>query len=507
MLRIFAAILIYSLAFAQPTRLPFRAGSAGGGSGLCAPTSEQLARRSSLDSLPAITTPALPVRSTPTCDPAYGSQITRVDDDSYNADQIDIKGATFFNVNDTQILTTVASGALRLYDVDANGIVSGGRTMGLVQTPSVQASCAPNNTWWDVSNHPDAPTSFYCAIGMRIYLVSTAETGTALQNSSMVADLTSEYPGGSIFQVMPAWSGTRVVFTVRDVSHSAAPWDGPMLAWYVVDVLSRTTTTPTTNYSIARKFKNGVDSANWYTFQTAGGLQLASAFASVETGTGTLGSGTGTYVNGYKPVIDLSGQWVIHPTNDQTGCTSPGTPNCGAHTQAAGPWNSVAIQNVATGEIRWAHGTGHSGAGDQIYSTFNGSGYGTCITKPKTYDILTLTTNPSFAAAENQGRCDVPGAPGFGFGIQYVSVVGTKAIHSLSCNTIGPCNTPVPAFQDELYTVSSAGVVRREVKLYHLRGAGLEFIQPIWNRAGTMAGFQSNWGSSNSYIFILKIID
>lgn len=489
-------LILLALALLLAQRLPPVRSSGGAITG-CSPTQEQLDRRSILTSIPAVTPPTLPAygATTPTCDPAFGSQIVRLDDDSYNLDQIDIAGRLFFNRDETAYITSVASGAQRIYDFNPSTLVpSNARMLGLVQTPEAQQNAPANNMWWDQSTHPDAPTSLYAAIGMRIYLVSTVPNGTAIATSQMVADMSAEYPGGLIFQVMPAASGTRILFVVLDPARGFAK-----LAWYVVDLLSRTSATPTTNYTVVRKFKNGVDSPNWYDFQTNSGLQFTSTFAHVTTADGV--------VNGYKPIIDATGQWIVHITNDPTGCTSPSsTGACGATFAPTGPYNTYAIQNVATGQVRWAQGGGHSGAGNEVLYGFNTSGYATCIDRPKAWFFADLTTDPTFTAAANQGRCDLPTLTGgLGYGIQYTNVKGTTAVHVHSCN-VGPCATPVPPFQDEMFTVSPAGVVRREAKLYHLRGTGNEYLQPIWARTRNWVAYQSNWGSTNSYIFLLRIV-
>jgi hypothetical protein len=426
--------------------------------------------------------------------------VSRIDDDSFNADQIDTRGQFFFNKNSTRVGMSAIAGQVRIYNINPSTGAVIGTGWGLDNMrDTVSGALIPqqiSTVWWDKSAQSDAERTVFYAYQMLIYRVNVVEDAGVF-HAVKVVDMTTEYSGGYFERCSAANDTYRFFCAVIDGTHGG----GGKLAYYVVDILSPAPSNPATNYTIRSKFKNGVDSANWWQPKTTGpsGLwQLASLFAAVTTIDGPY------VVNGYKGSIDRSGLWIIHSLNDQAGCSSPSPTICGVHTRLAGPWNSLAIENVADGTIRYAHGVGHLDPGIERISTSNGSDAGPCLTQPKYFVFSALTNSTSFAV--NGGTCLLTAvAPsGFGWYVQYASraASGDWATHTQACGT-GLCPN-AGAFLDEVFNLNEVtGEFDRIVRMHHNGSGGIEYLQPMQNSDGSLIAFESNLGGE-THVYIVK---
>jgi hypothetical protein len=505
--------------------------------GTC-PNATQIANRTSTSALVGYSAPPVPAtRGAWYCDPVFGSLVVRLDGDEYTNDSTAPLASLAFNKDSTYAAWGAGGGGFYVAPVTltptavyANTAVGAGSIIDPLvdRTTGVTVGVTLENIWFDMGGDVGAPCRLFIADRdtLKIYQMSVCEgRATTGPNAGkfvadVVADLTATigtaYP--KWHRVMPTASGRRVQFSLY--RSSALDYGNCNCGYGVIDITNVTGANPLTAFTVKRLIRNDIETATTLTFE----YWTGDGGRTWQNGIGNGASGSAPI--GYKQTGITDSGWLLHSLGTSPeGAPAPPTP--------IGPWNSPLAENLDTGELKFIHGSGHGDLIEDRWTAFNTSGFGACLTGPKTWLFSSLTSNnPSLAL--NGGSCLLttgewgwvayPGAFWTG-GVQYASTFSKSnvatIIHSCppgGCPSAGPPGSATGvlwAGVDEIVNVNTAtGAFKRMARLFtSIGGGGYTPVQPIQSRRLNLAGnpelimFASNFFGADGQSHIYVVVD
>lgn len=465
-------------------------------SSFCTPTAEQLANRASTGPLPPETPLALPEPGGKYCDPAFGTEVLRLSDDTSDKITTDTLGQVGFNQDSTRFATRTGEGQIRVYLLNPQSLtVEGpGVTIGYpIERANGQGDpIGCNSAVWSQFDDEEAPATLLCTFGMTLYAVHTDhKTAEPLADLNSLFDTPAESNPlrlGTLQLIRCSGShNTRVIGCTILLRTPAEEY--PRIGYVVFELHAGRTTDAKTNWTLKAKFINGVDSPSISDYQTVRLESIDYTLVSRFEPGGERG--------GYKPVLDRSGRYLIFLLTDPP---------------VAEKYNSMLIldlEKVPAKEdqpfsILQAGGHGDVGAGVYVGMTTAG---GSCPTCMKRWQLPTLTSEDDPAA--NNGD-EISPALGWDFYKQYNSMLAapqTETSIVLTC-PVGGCPVHVP-YLGELFNLKVDGsqATTRLALLGHVSGTGYEELQPMQSPDGKLIAFSSNFGSrlGRVHTFIVRV--
>ena len=507
-------ILAASLPIIAQTRLPLR-------QGVCVPTSQQIANRTSTTSFPNAQAPETPRREGDWyCDPIYGTTVVRLDDNSSvnSTVQTQTLGQLAFS-RDRNYAGWICQGGTICFttiNITTDNLASRTAVAPTTQLDVVKDAALGTvvglngDMWFDMAVPGDSTTPHRLFIkdnyAARIYAIDLrnpkATTGPAAGGfpAVLVADLRPTV--GASF---PTLNRSQPAEDGRTVSHTLTHTGNGIYGYIVITINDVSGASPTTSFTVNKMFRNGIDTGGLTACQTFAGTTWQACIFNAAT------SGGNPW--GYKPsgVIKSGGAiWLLHAAGDAAaGNPCPGD---GACQGGGGPYLTPVAENLATGDLKFLHGGGHSDAGNLRVFAINTSQNGNCKNQPKYWDFADVPNNTPAASGGTLGTCLLPTGnwpwvaqyTQFVSGAEYISAFSkTNTFTLLRACPDGPCSTAAapgggvfsmwPSL-DELININTASnTFTRIARIWHTKGAGLDFLQPIQSRDGRLIQFASNW--------------
>lgn len=473
----------------------------------CNPTPTQLSNRTSTGAIALAAAPALPSAGSTYCDPTYGTQVLRVSDNSYLDNSVSVIGAVAFNKDSTRLATIVTGGLLRTYPVNPTALTSSAGTTIYPIVNAVGGAAVNFNSaafFWSLSSDADAADTILVISGMEVYKLNVTTPPVAGNYQAYkIADLSGMTLTGisqPFLQRCSASYNTSVIGCSIEIGDAGDPNAYARVGYVVFNLLSQSTASPTTNYTIKQKFVNGVDSASISTCQSITRLGSDMVTWTYDyTSPYEQGACAG---GGYKFYIDRNGTYIIF---------SAYTANDGGVT--SGQYNSAVIVNMDTSAITFLQAGGH---GDPGYGLFIGetTGYGTDPTSMKRWTFSGLTTDPSPTNVANNGVALTSAlgyTPGRGYNTNFNSTNNLSVV-VLSC-AIGGCPSTPAAYVGDVWSVNYTGLqqTQRMARLNHLLASGgYTELQPVMSLDGALVAFVSNYGvvtspTETNYVFVTRV--
>lgn len=483
-------LLLAAVLLAQ-ARFPYRqvVTSGGGSSGTCTPTSQQLANRISTAALAPPTMPALPAPGGKYCDPLFGTEIIRISDTTaispgaspHEVDEVATTGQVGFNADNTKVLAfagKISPGGtdIVIYPFDpvtftrtGSGVfiqprLADGQNLG---STSSAVFWSPDPAYIVIgANNPSSAKK----IVYKVNITAQVTAGCAGEDCFLavpIADFNALFASGSSTNPnnLSPVAITRCSFAFRGgaafrlacgfvFDSPANPGNNEVPAYVVADIPSIVTSTPATNYSVIKKFVNGIDSAVWSTY---------------ETFTMPYGSSTATYdlrnstESGYKLTMDKTGDYVLQTLRGPAGFPLDGNGASEAQFNLG-----FGIYNFTNSSWRTVYGVGHGDIGPAGFIGENTSGgYQRCFTCPKFWDFTALVNDARPTVYPNTGV--VLGGATSGYAYQYNSWFGGTAFAAFALNCVagsgvanGNCNYGAPlAFVNEIVLVPASPLQQR----------------------------------------------
>lgn len=472
---------------------------------VCEPTEQQIANRTSKETLLIPPQPMLPEPGRTYCDPTFGTEVLRVSDNVNSENIISPLGQFGFNKTATRFGLFSSGGQLRVHTIDPQALASSpGRNIEPIVRNGTTLYINSAAIFWSGSNEPDAADTIVFASGMALYKANVARPVNNQYQASMIADLSSLLDGTQPsnpkkygIPSLQRCSASRDTYVIGCSILVRTPDEKyPRIGYAVVQLTSHSTNSPATSWQTKAKWINGIDSDGVSNFQAVT-VQGSDTKSYTYTLTSPYEAGLDER-GGYKLQVDKSGRFVLFTTWDTQGISAR--------------YNTMAVldlRNAEAGEpaFRFLQAGGHGDTGLGVFvglTTANGS----CPSCMKRWDLQTLNSDP--VTTENNGR-PLTDPLGYSFARQYNSAhaIGSQTAVLLACPVAGCPDLPDP-YAGELFNLDTANGLAQTTRLVRVNhtffSSDFVELQPVQSLDGKFVAYTSNYGENGrKHVFIVRV--